>query len=84
MDPIQGFANAIVSGIQGCVRFQMPAEPPDVRKPKQSQQTRISMMFDNDVLEWFRNTGRGYQKRMNEVLRWYINEMESKDQKGKD
>ena len=32
---------------------------------------RITASFDADMLEWFRQQGRGYQTRMNAVLRAY-------------
>ncbi len=32
----------------------------------------ISLRVDLDVLEWFRETGKGYQTRMNAVLRAYM------------
>jgi uncharacterized protein (DUF4415 family) len=37
-------------------------------KPKQS----ISLRLDNDILNWFKNQGKGYQTRINAVLRLYI------------
>jgi uncharacterized protein (DUF4415 family) len=33
---------------------------------------KVSVPFDADVVEWFRRQGRGYQYRMNAVLRAYI------------
>ncbi|MDQ7077855.1 MAG: BrnA antitoxin family protein [Robiginitomaculum sp.] len=41
----------------------------------------ISLRVDNDVLEFFRASGRGYQTRMNAVLRQYM--MHQKDKKKK-
>ena len=32
----------------------------------------ISLRIDDDVLEWFKSQGRGYQTRMNAVLRAYM------------
>ena len=32
----------------------------------------ISLRVDSDVLEWFKSHGRGYQTRMNAVLRAYM------------
>jgi uncharacterized protein (DUF4415 family) len=32
----------------------------------------INIRVDADVLEWFRQTGRGYQTRMNNVLRAFV------------
>ena len=41
--------------------------------PKQA----ISLRVDEDVLEWFRSLGPGYQTRMNAVLRSYMKHMAS-------
>lgn len=30
---------------------------------------RLTIRFDEDVVQWFRNQGRGYQSKMNAVLR---------------
>jgi uncharacterized protein (DUF4415 family) len=32
----------------------------------------INIRVDSDVLDWFKGTGRGYQTRMNNVLRAYV------------
>jgi uncharacterized protein (DUF4415 family) len=32
----------------------------------------VTMRIDGDVLEWFRKTGRGYQTRINAVLRAFV------------
>ncbi len=32
----------------------------------------VTLRLDNDVLEWFRQRGRGYQTRINAVLRAFI------------
>ena len=37
-------------------------------EPKQP----VSLRLDRDVLEWFRKQGRGYQTRINAVLRAYV------------
>jgi uncharacterized protein (DUF4415 family) len=34
----------------------------------------VSMRFDADVLDWFRDQGPGYQTRMNAVLRAFVEE----------
>ena len=41
-----------------------------VLRPGQSKQ-RITMRLDADLLDWFKAQGRGYQTRMNAVLRAY-------------
>jgi uncharacterized protein (DUF4415 family) len=33
---------------------------------------RVTAYFDQEVVEWFRSQGRGYQTRMNAVLRAYM------------
>jgi uncharacterized protein (DUF4415 family) len=41
--------------------------------------TDLHMRIDRDVLDWFRRTGRGYQTRINAVLRAYV-ESKRRDQ----
>jgi uncharacterized protein (DUF4415 family) len=36
---------------------------------------RVTAYFDQEVVEWFRSQGRGYQTRMNAVLRAYMEGM---------
>ena len=38
-------------------------------QPKQA----VSIRLDEDVLKWFKRPGRGYQTRINAVLRAYVN-----------
>ena len=33
----------------------------------------VSIRLDNDVLEYFKSTGKGYQTRINQVLSSYVN-----------
>ena len=42
----------------------------DLRMP--SNKASITVRLDSDVLDWFRNQGRGYQTRINAVLRTYM------------
>jgi uncharacterized protein (DUF4415 family) len=32
----------------------------------------VKLRIDRDVLDWFRGTGKGYQTRMNNVLRAFV------------
>lgn len=41
----------------------------------------ISIRVDEDVLDYFRREGRGYQRRMNAVLRSYVQQKKSKKAK---
>ena len=41
-----------------------------VRMPKRKQS--VSLRLDPNVLDWFKDQGRGYQTRMNAVLRAYV------------
>ena len=41
-----------------------------VRMPRAKR--AVSIRLDQDVLAWFRKQGRGYQTRMNAVLRTYM------------
>ena len=55
---------------------EIPALDPDffksaiLRMP--SRKASITVRLDSDVLEWFRNQGKGYQTRINAVLRTYM------------
>ena len=55
---------------------EIPALDPDffksaiLRMP--SKKVSITVRLDSDVLEWFRNQGKGYQTRINAVLRTYM------------
>ncbi len=40
-------------------------ECPQNKKP-------VTLRLDRDVLEWFKSTGKGYQTRINTVLRSYV------------
>jgi uncharacterized protein (DUF4415 family) len=40
--------------------------------PHSGRKTAISLRLDEEVLEWFRADGPGYQTRMNAVLRAYM------------
>ena len=42
----------------------------ELRMP--SKKSSITVRLDTDVLEWFRRQGKGYQTRMNAVLRTYM------------
>lgn len=37
-----------------------------------SRKSKISMMLDHEVLDYFKASGRGYQTRINAVLRGYV------------
>ena len=39
--------------------------------------TQITLRLDRDVLEWFRNQGKGYQTRINAILKAYKKAHES-------
>jgi uncharacterized protein (DUF4415 family) len=43
----------------------------ELPKPK----TDLHMRIDRDVLEFFRSTGKGYQTRINAVVRSYVSRM---------
>lgn len=42
----------------------------EVGLPASKQQ--LTVRFDLDVIEWFRGQGKGYQTKMNQVLRHYV------------
>lgn len=39
--------------------------------PQPRHRTRVTLRLDSDMVKWFRNTGPGYQARINSVLRIY-------------
>jgi uncharacterized protein (DUF4415 family) len=41
-----------------------------LRRPKGKQ--LISLRIDTDILDWFKQQGRGYQTRINAILRAYV------------
>lgn len=41
-----------------------------LRMPKRKQS--VSLRLDPDVLDWFKRKGRGYQTRINAILRAYV------------
>jgi uncharacterized protein (DUF4415 family) len=40
--------------------------------PKSHPKTEVTLPIDNDVLEWFKSQGRGYQIQINSLLRAYM------------
>jgi uncharacterized protein (DUF4415 family) len=40
--------------------------------PIQPEKEQISIRLDKDLLEWFRAQGKGYQRKMNALLRAYM------------
>jgi uncharacterized protein (DUF4415 family) len=42
--------------------------PPGIGQPKK----QLTVRFDADVVEWFKGQGKGYQTRMNAVLRQFM------------
>ncbi len=38
----------------------------------QERKNQLTIRFDNDVVTWFKSFGRGYQSRMNAVLREFM------------
>ncbi|MFB6098489.1 MAG: BrnA antitoxin family protein [Salinibacter sp.] len=47
-----------------------------------AEKERISIRLDKDILEFFRAGGRGYQSRINKVLREYMAVQRYKKEKG--
>ena len=43
----------------------------------------VSLRIDEDILEFFKKDGPGYQSRINAVLKAYVEAMRSKDNTGK-
>ena len=54
------------------------------RHPVKPKKTKLTVTMDADMVAWFRALGRGYQSRMNAILRAYMHGVISKEieQKG--
>ncbi len=53
----------------------------DSRAPCEPRKDRVTLRIDRDVLAWYRKLGRGYQGRMNLVLRAYMDGIVSRSVK---
>ena len=51
----------------------------EMPKPKAD----LHMRVDRDILDYFRNTGKGYQTRINAVLRSYVEHMRAREAGGR-
>ena len=40
--------------------------------PVTKAKTQVTLPIDNDVLEWFKSRGKGYQAQINQLLRAYM------------
>jgi uncharacterized protein (DUF4415 family) len=52
---------------------------PDVREDDGPDTVRVTVTLDRRVYDWFRRSGRGYQKRLNRALLWYIEQLEQQE-----
>ncbi|MFN8472448.1 MAG: BrnA antitoxin family protein [Anaerolineae bacterium] len=50
---------------------------------KPHTKTQLTLRLDSDVVEWFRQQGRGYQTQMNALLRAYMEESKARAANGK-
>ena len=48
-----------------------------VRKLTPHRKTQLTLRIDEDVLDWFKAQGRGYQTKMNLLLRAYMDEVQA-------
>ncbi len=60
---------------------KIPLFEPEKDRPRR---IKTSIAIDEDILLWFRATGRGFQDRMNKALRWYIEQAEAEKRRRKD
>jgi uncharacterized protein (DUF4415 family) len=49
----------------------------ELRMPS-ARKSQIALRVDGDVINWFRENGKGYQTRMNAVLRAYVEAQKTK------
>ena len=47
-----------------------------VRRPEDVEKERVTIRLDKDVLEYFKKAGKGYQTRINDALRLFMQNME--------
>jgi uncharacterized protein (DUF4415 family) len=68
------------------------ADPDDIHEPLDwtkaikglpPRKTAIKLRIDDDVLGWFKATGKGYQTRMNNVLRAYFESRGGRTERGR-
>jgi len=43
-----------------------------------TKKTHLSIRLDDDIISWFKQFGRGYQTKINAVLRFYISNTQKK------
>ena len=72
IDRLKRSAELIPPGWHRVAR-EAPVTPP---------KTKVSLKLDDDMVAWFRSLGRGWQPRMNAVLRAYMHAVISKAVKG--
>ena len=48
-----------------------------------SKKTHLSIRLDDDIISWFKQFGRGYQTKINAVLRSYISNTQKKQSKSR-
>ena len=60
------------------------AEPPPAQKPAPAVQLKqiVTIRLDVDMLDWFKSAGPGYQTRINQVLREYMDTQRTKPAAG--
>lgn len=46
-----------------------------------AEKTRINIRLDEDIVEYFKSQGRGYQTRINDVLKAYVLSQQLKEQR---
>ena len=48
-----------------------------------TKKTHVSIRLDDDIISWFKQFGRGYQTKINAVLRFYISNTQKKQSKSR-
>ena len=48
-----------------------------------TKKTHLSIRLDDDIISWFKQFGRGYQTKINAVLRFYISNTQKKQSKSR-
>lgn len=58
--------------VDGPVMIGLPPDVEALLRPPVKKQA-LKLRIDHDVVQWFRKTGKGYQTRMNNALRFFMN-----------
>jgi uncharacterized protein (DUF4415 family) len=71
--------NAIAKGSKEYRKHRPPRLDSNGAHPPRPGKVKFAMRIDPDLLAWFRGQGRGYQTRINTILRAYYDQMRDRN-----